>query len=147
MNFTTAVFLLNDSCRAIRVSYDTDLRSQSSFNYVFKSFDETIKKDDIVVVPTDTRHGFTCVKVEEVDVDVNFDSPQDYRWIVAKVSMEFYETLKKQEGEAITKVRQADLKKRKKELAASLLGDQAENLKMLDLAKSPGVTATAIKTE
>lgn len=147
MNFTTAVFLLNDSCRAIRVSYDTDLRSQSSFNYVFKSFDETIKKDDIVVVPTDTRHGFTCVKVEEVDVDVNFDSPQDYRWIVAKVSMEFYETLKKQEGEAITKVRQADMKKRKKELAASLLGDQAENLKMLDLAKSPGVTATAIKTE
>jgi hypothetical protein len=54
MNFTAAVFLLNDSCRAVRVSYDTDHRGQSAFNYVFKSFDASLKVGDIVVVPTDT---------------------------------------------------------------------------------------------
>jgi hypothetical protein len=71
---------------------------------------------------------------------VNFDSPQDYRWIVAKVDMAFYETLRKQEEVAITKVRQADMKKRKKELATSLLGDQAESLRTLELSTTPGVT-------
>ncbi|MBU6232436.1 hypothetical protein KGP36_07420, partial [Patescibacteria group bacterium] len=109
------------------------------FNYVFKTFDQSIKAGDIIIVSTTTRHGFTCAKVEETDVDVNFENTLDYRWIVGKVDQSTYQMILSQEEDAIAKVRAADLAKRKRELVDAILGDSASAFKQLPLAKSPGI--------
>jgi hypothetical protein len=70
VNYTTAVFLINDSIRAVTCTYENDGK-----RVPFKTLDKTIAVDDIVVVPSGTRHGMTTCKVVEVDSDVDYDDP------------------------------------------------------------------------
>lgn len=101
---------------------------------VFKTLDQTIKKDDLVVVPTSTRHGMTVTKVVEVDVDVDYDSPVVIDWIVAKVDQDAYQTLLAQEGEALTVIRSAERTKKRNELREAMLADSGAALKCLPIA-------------
>lgn len=57
MNRSTTVFLINSKVRAFNGIYEPGGKVE-----VFKSFDETIKKGDLVVVTTDTRFNFTVGK-------------------------------------------------------------------------------------
>lgn len=135
MNYTTAVFLINKHVRAIVATYEA---TDSAPRTTFKTLDETIAVGDFVVVPTDTRHKMTVVKVIDTDVDVDFDAPAKMDWIIGKVDREEYETHLKQEGEAITAIKSAELRKKREELAKSMFANNVEALKALPIAAMNG---------
>lgn len=123
MNKTTAVFLINKNVRAIKATYDKpDVGKQGGGEYTFKSLDATIKPDDFVVVPTDTRHGMTVVKVTETDVDIDLDSSIEYKWIVCKVDKVAYEKVLVDEAEAVRVIRLAEFNKKRADLREGMLG-------------------------
>lgn len=120
MNYSAAAFLANTSCRAISVVYESD----DTKPFTYKSFDASIKKDDLVLVPTKTRHGMAVCKVVAVDVDVDYDSQAiEYKWIIEKVSTAEYDRVLKLEEEAIADIRSADIRSKREELAAKLMKD------------------------
>ena len=100
MNYSTSVFLINQKVRAVSVNYEPDEKKQT----IYKTLDETIAAGDYVVVPTHTRHKFTVARVVEVDVDVDFDSPELMTWIVARIDRSAYDLTLKQEDAAIAVV-------------------------------------------
>lgn len=133
MNLSTAVFLINDNARAIMVTYESH---EGAPKTMFKSFDKSIKVDDFVVVPTDTRHKLTVCKVVAVDVDVDFDSSAQVGWLIGKVSLADVNQIKEQEEVAIEAIKAAEKLKKKKELQASmdaLLSTTGANLKLLTI--------------
>lgn len=124
MNYSTAIFLVNDAVRCVEVSYDqvedrTGKRVPTNL-VSFKTLDADLAKDDLVIIPTDTRYGFTVGKVTRVDLDVDFDSPQQMRWVVGKVDTDFIEDVTKQEEKAMAAIRHAEVKTKKQELAEKL---------------------------
>ena len=142
MNYSKSVFLINNKVRAINVNYDNERIHGSPDKYksvyTFKSLDPTIKKDDLVIVPTDTRHGFTVVKVVDTDVDVNFDDPIEFKWIAGKFDRADFDLILSQEAEAIAKIRSAEANKKRKELRDALLADQLDSIKALPIAELNG---------
>ena len=72
MNYSTAIFLINNHARALKVTYEDGANPE-----IVKTLDQTIKLDDYVVVETDTRHKMTVVKVVETDVD--FDLEEEWQ--------------------------------------------------------------------
>lgn len=128
MNHTLDIFLVNDTVRAVRGIYDPSDHEKSSRTYLFKTFDQTLKVDDLVVVPTDTRHGMTVFKIKEVDVDVDFDSDIEYKWVVGKVDKGAYEAVLAQETKIVAVIRSAEKTKKRDELRKALALDE-ETLK------------------
>ncbi len=129
MNYSTAVFLINDSVRAIAVDYEpTGKRT------IFKTLDADIKVDDFVVVPTGTRHGMTVVRVVEVDSDVDYDAPQPVEWVVQRVDRSEYDQTVAQEAEAIKAVKSAEVRKKREDLAAAMLKDHGGIIGSLAIA-------------
>lgn len=133
MNYSKAVFLINNKVRAVRGTYET-----SGAVADFKTLDPSIAKDDLVVVPTGTRHGFTVFKITEVDIDLDMDSPTKIEWVVCKVDQEAYKTLLSQEETAITKIKSAEMRKKREDLASALFKDSMEEMKALPIASMNG---------
>lgn len=140
MNYSTAIFLINNNVRAVRGTYQQD-----GSTAVFKTLDPTIKKDDLVVVPTSTRHLMTVFKVTEVDVDVDMDSNVPMEWVVDKVDTEAYKALKADEDAAISKIKSAELRKKRTDLADALFKDNVAELKALPIATMGDVPAVPVK--
>jgi len=69
VNNSTIVFLINDQVRAFKGTYDEGQAAET-----FKTMDQTLAVNDLVLVQSSTRHLMTVVKVTEVDVEINFDS-------------------------------------------------------------------------
>lgn len=137
MNYSTAIFLINKDVRAIRASYEVDANGKPLAQHVkiFKTLDKDIKPGDHVVVPTDTRHNLTCCRVEEVDVDIDFDSTTEVKWIVQRVDGEGFKRLQDQENEAIRTIRSAEVRRKRDDLAAALMIDNPD-LKMLPIVSA-----------
>ena len=116
-NFSASIFLANPKVRAIAVQYE-----QHGKVSVFKTLDQDIQKDDIVVVPTgtDKRWGFTTNKVVDVDVDVEYEGYTEYDWIVARVDQKAYSAIKEMEANAIKKMREAEKNHQREEMAKKL---------------------------
>ncbi len=134
-NLSTAVFLLNPSCRAIMATYELDQPGgKLAARTMFKTFDTDIKLGDIVNVVSSTRHGFTVVRVVEVDVEPDFNSPEKVEWIVGKVDMATHESLIAQEQQFHTMIQSAEKRKKRDELRAALLADN-EALQALPIAQ------------
>jgi hypothetical protein len=133
MNASKTVFLLNPKVRAVLAIYEDNEKAPRT---MFKTLDQTIKVGDIVVVPTGTRHKFTCVKVVEVDVDVDFDTPETISWIVAPVELEEFEKVVAMEQEALDAVRKAEVRRKREELAATVFRDQEASLKELKIVSA-----------
>lgn len=127
MNYSTAVFLINKTVRAIRVSYEPDGtradEAKAGSLAVFKSFDGDLKPKDLVVVPTDTRWRMTVARVEEVDVDVDFDGTTELKWIIGRVDRRAFEDVLVREAEAISAIRSAEVRRKREELAKALFAD------------------------
>jgi len=125
MNNSIAVFLVNDDVRAVKVSYEgKDAKDKYVVaSGIFKTFDPDMKTGDMVVVPTETRVGFTVVEVVEVDVDVDFDSNSKAQWIVAKVDREAYRRTLKDEDQLVELVKSANKAKKKRELREAFIAD------------------------
>lgn len=133
MDNSKIVFLINDAARAVKAIYEEQANVQQR-SYIFKTLDSTIQVDDMVVVETNTRHGFTVVKIVEVDVDVNFDDPVELKWVVGKVVLTDFNLVKAQEADAISAVQAAELRRKKAELRATMFKDHEESIANLALS-------------
>lgn len=120
MNLSASIFLINDDVRPVRVSYDPDLPKNNNPNRLFKTLDKTVKKDDYVIVPTTTRHGFTVCRVEETDFVIDYDGSDRWDWVVGKVDKEAYDAVVAQEAQYTNRIGQAEQSRKKHELAAAL---------------------------
>lgn len=129
MNNSTIVLLINDHARAIRATYE-----EGHSPGVFKTLDQTIAKDDLVVAETGTRHGMTVVKVTEVDIDVDFDATADVKWIIQKVDKAAFDDLVAQEKDAIAAVHSAERRRKKEQLRESLFADHQDKISSLALS-------------
>lgn len=138
MNLTMAIFMVNRDVRAVRCQYDpTDSRDNSI--RTFKTLDQTIKKDDLVVVPTKTRQGYTVVKVIEDHVFPDLNSSEIVDWIVTKLRLENHEKRLKDEQLVVDLVRQADFRRQQSELKNSIIANNPElesEMKALALYKN-----------
>lgn len=136
MNRSTTVFLVDNTVKAIRARYEEGGKEE-----VFKTFDDTIKKDDILVVESGTRHGFTTVKVTETDVIVDIeDNTVQVKWVITKVDMTDHKSILEQEAAAIDKVRAAEFNKKKRDLMANMASpEDADALKAISV--NPAIAA------
>lgn len=129
MDNSLIVFLINDSARAIKGQYE-----DGGVKTLFKTFDATINVDDFAVVESSTRHELTVVKVTEVDVDINFDTEKNVKWVVQKIDMPPYKTVLTQEREAISAVQAAERARKKEELRATMFANHETKIKALSLS-------------
>lgn len=137
MNYSIAVFLINKSARAVKVSYEPDParpgEAMPSKTYIFKTLDPTVAVRDLVIIPTDTRWQMTVARVEEVDIEVDFDSSIQLKWIIGRVDVAGYNTVLAQETQAITSIRSAEIRRKRDELARDLFADN-DALRTLPIA-------------
>lgn len=131
MNYSTAVFLINDKVRAVHCNIDPDRPEKV---LTFKTFDDKIKVDDFVVVPIKNFHKMAVVKVTEVDVGIDFNSSELVDWIIGTVDTQAFDDLTKQEDAAIAAVKSAEATKKRDELRATLMSAHADKLNKLKLA-------------
>ena len=135
MNYSTAVFLINKYVRAILATYEAEDTAKRT---MFKTLDPTIAVGDFVIVPTDTRHKMTVVKVVETDVDVDFDSHTQVGWVVGKVDQSGYNTVLAQERDAINAIKSAELRKKRQDLRDNMLADSLADIKALPISAING---------
>ena len=142
MNHSLTVFLINDHARAMLCTYhregDPELKGGDAPRTMFKTLDPSIKVGDYVVIPTESRHKMTVVQVAEVDVDPDFDSHAEVKWIIGRVDRADHEHLLALEAEAIKRVKHAEALAKRKKLAENLAGLDAEQLKALPIADLGG---------
>lgn len=143
MNLTAAVFLVNESVRALRVEYDPDNKYNNDTSRLYKTFDTTVSKGDLVVVPTNTRHGYTVAKVVDIDFQVDFQTTEQYRWVVDKVDLTRFKEVLETEKKIVHRVGKAEENKMRAELKASMgLGEiQFTDLDLMGLKPLPAPPA------
>lgn len=139
INYSTAIFLINQHARAIKTEYEADGPTT-----IHKTLDPDVKVDDLVIVQTGTRHGFTVVKVCEVDVDIDLESKTPMKWIVSKLDIEEFKKLDTQEADAIDKIKSARLREKRNKLRDALLND-TEELKGLAISDMSEATEAALE--
>lgn len=133
MNRTTTVFLINKDVRAFTAVYEDGNKPE-----YFKTFDQTIKKDDLVVVESTTRHHFTVVKVVDPNANVDIqDNDLKVKWMVSKVDLVDHKEILTNENEAIEKVKQAEFNKMRRDLMANLVNpEDADAIRALPIYKN-----------
>jgi hypothetical protein len=137
MNYSTAIFFLDPNVRAIRVTYEEN----ESKTTLFKTLDDSIKKDDYVTVPTGTRHGMTVCKVKEADIEVDPDYSGQVDWIVGKVDKDRYDSILKQEDVAIQKLKSAEIRKKRSAIQETLKKELSLDLNALAIDHIPTTEA------
>src|SRR5689334_18813988 len=131
MNLSHAVFLVNKGARAVKGIYEpsgtmdhndvyVNPKGQKIANAVFKTLDKSIKVGDLCVVPTGTRHGFTVIKVTEVDVDLDFEDKTPVEWIVSRVNVDEYKNLLSEESKLTDEIRKKEFAVRRSQLMDAL---------------------------
>ena len=136
MNYSRAIFLISDDVRAVACTYEEHDNAKRT---VFKTLDQNIRVDDYVVIPTDTRHHMTVVKVVEVDLEPDLEASAEMEWIIGRVDRANFEDIARQERDAIAKIRNAEMRRKKAELRKALLDDQgAQEIKALPISTLNG---------
>lgn len=127
MNYSTAVMLINPNIRAISTLYQPDVTHndgsilKKAVRTIFKTLDQSIKKGDFVVVPTNTRHGATVVLVEDVDVEVDFESSTEIHWVIDRVSKEGHTKVLSEEGKWIEALKASEKRRKREEIKRNML--------------------------
>lgn len=137
MNTSTAIFLINPNARAVSCIYEAEGSKQTP--YIFKTLDQSIKVNDLVVVPTDTRHNLTVVKVVEVDVDLDIDTPHQIKWVIGKVDLATHNELLELEADALAKIKASQLRKKREQLAKDLLDDHRAAIQSLPISTATNI--------
>jgi len=141
MNLSAAIMLVQDGIRSVRVLYDPD-NAPKSYNptQLFKTLDADLKKDDLVIVPTNTRHGFTIAKVVEIDFPVDFNSSDQWGWVGGRFDKGAYDAILAIEAKAVQRIGKIEENKMKNELKAAMgLGEVS--FSDLDLTKTPALAS------
>jgi len=145
MNYSTAIFLINNDVRAVAVSYEQDAEGKGIKPFItFKTFDPTVAVGDFVAIPTGTRHGMTVARVEEVDVEVELSFTGSMNWLVDRVDTSQRDAVEKMEAEAIATIKSAKKKAEQDKLRAELIAD---NPSLSALANIGGDTVQALPAE
>lgn len=136
MNYTRAVFLINDNVRAALCIYENEEENPKQKKITFKTFDQSLKEGDFVVVPTDTRHKMTVVKIVDFmpSLDVDVKDMTNLEWIIGKVEKADYVKITQEEDAAINAIKSAQKRKEREELKAALLADSSSTLKLLPIS-------------
>ena len=135
MNTSKIAFLIDDTVRAFRCAYEPD--DPSATNSWFKSFDQDLEVDDLVVVESTTRHGMTVAKIVEADADINFDTPEVVRWIVAKIDVLAHSKVIEREQIGIKTVQTAEKRAKREELRAAMIEAHGEEVASLAISHDP----------
>lgn len=143
MNYSLAVLLLNDNCRAIKATYEPDPKDDKlprPKRELFKTFDQTIMIGDIVMVPSTTRHNVTSVRVVETDVELDVHTTGDVKWIIGKVDQREFTKLKEMEEQAISAIKESEKTAARKKMRTEMLQHMDEAaIKQIDLVNvGPG---------
>lgn len=125
MNDSTAIFLISDKVRAIHVTYEDGDDAPIA---LCKTLDSSIKVDDFVVVSTDTRHKMTVCKVVGADVDIDVETTEEIKWIVGVVYTANFEDIKRQEDEAVIVIKNAERRRKRKELSEAMGIDDTDGV-------------------
>jgi regulator of protease activity HflC (stomatin/prohibitin superfamily) len=131
MNFSRSIILFNKNIRTIATVYDLEPvpgpGAKQPARTIYKTLDPTIKKDDLVIIPTDTRYKMSVVKVVETDVEIeDFDAPGDIKWIIDKVNRESFDKSLAMEQTGIEMMRSAEKRRRREEIQAAILKDNPD---------------------
>lgn len=127
-NFSTLIFLYDKRVKAIKAAYLTDDDPQvvkaglkKAPETMFKTY-EDFQVGDLIVVPSDTRHRMTVVKVTALNVqdEIEFDSSVQVPWVVSKVDVDGYNQNRSRDENARTAIRRAEKIKREDELKERL---------------------------
>lgn len=120
MNYSTAVLVMNQDARCVKTIYEPDTQSIKQTREMFKTFDKSLKVGDFVVVPTDTRFNLTVCQIVEVDTDDWMDVNKEIGWVVGRVDMADSDKVKAWEASAVESLKDAEKRKRRRELQASM---------------------------
>ena len=129
MNYSTAILLINPSCRAIKAIYEpdpTDENRPRTKRTLFKTFDRSIKAGDIAMVPSTTRHMVTTVKVTDVDVEWDVHSCEEVKWVIGVIDQAEYISLKSQEEAAINQIKESEKTFERNELKKKMFAHMTE---------------------
>lgn len=137
MNYSRSIFLVSEEARAIMTTYELDTHSRPADRTMFKTLDPSIQVDDYVVVPTDTRHGMTVVKVAEVDVDPDLESVRQLDWIISAVDRNHFEECKANEDRMISIIKEKEKDRKRRELRETLLAGAEDEIKALPIYSKP----------
>lgn len=129
MNYSTAVLVMDTGARCVKVIYEPDTEHTKQTREMFKTFDKTLKVDDFVVVPTGTRFNLTVCKIVAVDIDDWMDTSGELKWVVGRVDMADATKVKAWEASAIERLKDAEKRKRRRELQASMTESMNEKEK------------------
>lgn len=141
MNFNTAIFLVNDRCRALTVSYEwcdkdgKDAAGRLVKIDIFKTLDPSIRKGDLVLGETQSRHKLCVYRVVDTDVEVDLEHSVYIPWVVGKVSSAL-DDLKRMEDDMQGAIRRKDKEKKRAELAETMLKDYGDELKKLAISNA-----------
>lgn len=131
MNYSTAVFLINDKVRAVLGTYEA---GDNAAKTMFKTFDATVNKGDFVLVPTNTRHNMTVVKITDVDVEFDIETTTNVEWVIERIDLSAFEQMKAQEQAAITTIQSAEKNRKRKALREAIFADAETTLNKLPIA-------------
>lgn len=147
MNYSTAILVMNPDARCVKVIYEPDTEQMKQTREMFKTFDKTLKVDDFVVVPTGTRFNLTVCKIVDVGVDDWMDTGKELGWVVGRVDIAAAIKVKAWEADAIQGLKDAEKRKRRREMQASMMEAMNEKEKeglALMLASPLGVPTEAV---
>lgn len=106
-----ASLIINEGLRTIKVSFSQNrntIDDRATALYTYKTLDDTIKENDIVVVKVGDR--IKTASVIKVDAVADLTGDFDYQWIVQKVDTTEYDKLNEMEQGASEKLRELEQK-------------------------------------
>lgn len=132
------VLLMNDECNCLLGVYEDHGNEATNLfkSEVFKTFRDDIEVGDIVVVESldGQRHGYTTVKITELNHEFDFDSGKMIRWVVDKVNTETHTGLLAQEAVLIDAAKKAQTRAKKEKLRKELFSGNEDVLDGVALA-------------
>ena len=156
-NYSTAVFLIDPTVRAIAVTYEeidfkNNLSKQKGYKsdylaggslpagaQVMKTRDTEIKVGDFVIMPTGTRHQMTVCKVVAVDIPIGTDFSEEVQWVIATIDTAPFDALREWEAGVIDKIRESRARAAQQKLREEMLGSMGD-VDLPALAFSPPVS-------
>lgn len=136
MNYSIAVLLLNTNIQLVACSYEPSASKDiAPITTLFKTFNKNLKEGDLVLVSTNTRHGFTVVRVEKTGVQLDPHTSCKIDWVVETFDTAGYQKILELENAAIEKMKAKEADKRAAELRKTM-GLDDEDMANLEISKT-----------
>lgn len=136
---------------AVACSYESAQPAGKAFaneRTIFKTAIKDLAVGDLVVVETGTRHLMTVVRVEELNIQVDFESPTPLAWVVDKIDRTKHDRLVAAEKQTIAAIHASTIRKKREEIAEAVAKDvDASALEAIDAATSATPVLAAPKPE